>query len=215
MAQQERALQTRRQLVEAAASVFAERGYDGASTGEILTRAGFTRGAMYHHFASKEAIAQEVVAAQIEALRPPTTSVRLQAAIDITLTYARLLQTSDVLRAAVRLTVEETSFSQSRTAPYQWALDVVENVLREADAGGELLPGTPIPDLAQLIVGSFTGIQLLSNLVSGRDDLLHRVSLMWDLLLPGIAVPGVLRRLDTHEERGHLLGGTQGDADAV
>lgn len=40
MAQQDRAIRTRRSILEAAAAVFDERGYNSATVGEILTRAG-------------------------------------------------------------------------------------------------------------------------------------------------------------------------------
>jgi AcrR family transcriptional regulator len=45
---------TRATLVEAAAEVFAEKGLQGASLDEIAERAGFTRGAIYSNFGSKE-----------------------------------------------------------------------------------------------------------------------------------------------------------------
>jgi len=58
MAQQERAVRTRRAVLEAAAAVFAERGYAAATIGEILARAQVTKGALYFHFDSKAALAQ-------------------------------------------------------------------------------------------------------------------------------------------------------------
>lgn len=45
---------TRRALIEAAADVFARRGFHGASLDEIAETAGFTRGAIYKHFDDKE-----------------------------------------------------------------------------------------------------------------------------------------------------------------
>jgi AcrR family transcriptional regulator len=45
---------TRTALVEAAAQVFARRGFYGASLEEIAETAGFTRGAIYKNFADKE-----------------------------------------------------------------------------------------------------------------------------------------------------------------
>lgn len=45
---------TRARLVAAAAEVFAESGLDGASVEAICERAGFTRGAFYSNFATKE-----------------------------------------------------------------------------------------------------------------------------------------------------------------
>src|SRR5438128_41765 len=46
--------QTRAYLLEAAAAVFAARGFHGASLDEIAETAGFTKGAIYSHFESKD-----------------------------------------------------------------------------------------------------------------------------------------------------------------
>ncbi len=45
---------SREQLLAAASRVFARRGYHGASINEIATEAGFSKGALYWNFASKE-----------------------------------------------------------------------------------------------------------------------------------------------------------------
>lgn len=58
---EQRAATTRR-LLQVAREVFAEHGYVGASTEEIVRRAGVTRGALYHHFADKEALFAAVLA---------------------------------------------------------------------------------------------------------------------------------------------------------
>lgn len=65
MAQQERAVRTRRAVLEAAATVFAERGYAAATIAEILRRAGVTKGALYFHFGSKAALARGVLQEQL------------------------------------------------------------------------------------------------------------------------------------------------------
>lgn len=59
--QEERRSQTRRALVTAARQLFAEKGYAGTGTPEIAVAAGVTRGALYHHFADKEALFAAVV----------------------------------------------------------------------------------------------------------------------------------------------------------
>jgi AcrR family transcriptional regulator len=68
---------TRARLLEGALEVFAERGFHGASVEDICERAGFTRGAFYSNFASKDELVLALFQAttdrlleQIEALLP-------------------------------------------------------------------------------------------------------------------------------------------------
>jgi AcrR family transcriptional regulator len=59
--QAERRQSTRQALLDAARSVFSERGYQGAAAEEIVRRAGLTRGALYHHFEDKKDLFRAVV----------------------------------------------------------------------------------------------------------------------------------------------------------
>jgi AcrR family transcriptional regulator len=52
----ERGQATREQLVETATRMFADRGFDATSIEAILEEAGVSRGSLYHHFGSKEAL---------------------------------------------------------------------------------------------------------------------------------------------------------------
>jgi AcrR family transcriptional regulator len=49
-----RKAETRARLLEAAARVYARRGFNGATLDEVAAEAGFTKGAVYGHFGSKE-----------------------------------------------------------------------------------------------------------------------------------------------------------------
>lgn len=57
----EQAEETRAALLEVARDLFAERGYAGTSTEEIVQRARVTRGALYHHFRGKTDLFEAVV----------------------------------------------------------------------------------------------------------------------------------------------------------
>jgi AcrR family transcriptional regulator len=59
--QAERTTKTRAALLAAARDLFAEKGFAGCNREEIAERAGVTRGALYHHFASKTEVAAAVI----------------------------------------------------------------------------------------------------------------------------------------------------------
>ncbi|TVV75955.1 TetR/AcrR family transcriptional regulator [Sphingomonas solaris] len=56
---QQRSTTTRAKLLVAARAVFVERGYFGAEVSDIVLRVPITKGALYHHFGSKEALFEE------------------------------------------------------------------------------------------------------------------------------------------------------------
>jgi AcrR family transcriptional regulator len=76
--QAERRAATRAALIAAARELFAERGFAGAGREDIVERAGVTRGAMYHHFASKE----DLFRAVFEQIEDEMSAVILAAAAD-------------------------------------------------------------------------------------------------------------------------------------
>jgi AcrR family transcriptional regulator len=79
----ERTDATRTALLDAARALFVEKGYAETATPEIVAAADVTRGALYHHFADKQALFQAVVdrearevAADIEARSAGASSAR-------------------------------------------------------------------------------------------------------------------------------------------
>jgi AcrR family transcriptional regulator len=59
---------TRDRVLDAASEVFAERGFHGATVEDICERAGFTRGAFYSNFSSKDDLVLELSRRHSEAL---------------------------------------------------------------------------------------------------------------------------------------------------
>lgn len=58
---------TRTSLMESALKLFQAKGFDGTSIREIVDQASLTKGAFYHHFATKEEVLWEIQSVYIEA----------------------------------------------------------------------------------------------------------------------------------------------------
>jgi AcrR family transcriptional regulator len=62
----ERGQATRQRLISVATGLFAERGFEGTSIDAVLHEAGVSRGSLYHHFGSKEALFEAALTAIME-----------------------------------------------------------------------------------------------------------------------------------------------------
>jgi AcrR family transcriptional regulator len=111
----ERKADTREALLRAAAVEFAARGFGGARVEEIATRAGVTTGALYAHFAGKEALFLAVYAAfaaerarEVGAVGAgaPTPTLALRAAAD------QWMERSDAEPWAMRLHMEFAEYAR-------------------------------------------------------------------------------------------------------
>ncbi|HEX5728904.1 helix-turn-helix domain-containing protein [Microbacterium sp.] len=83
---------TRQKLLDAAAQVFAEEGLDAASVEAICERAGFTRGAFYSNFDSKDELflelAGRVARARVDAVRHRVADLERDGALTLASTDA-------------------------------------------------------------------------------------------------------------------------------
>lgn len=72
---QDQVVRNRTALLEAAARLFRERGFDGVSVADITRAAGLTHGAFYGHFASKDDLITRTVEAVLTAASPAPSMV--------------------------------------------------------------------------------------------------------------------------------------------
>ncbi|MFE2162592.1 ScbR family autoregulator-binding transcription factor [Streptomyces lydicus] len=205
MAQQDRAIRTRRVILEAAASVFDEQGYDRATIAEVLERAGVTKGALYFHFASKEQLALAVLEEQVVDIAVEPQKIKLQEFVDAGQVLAYRLRRDPIQRGAARLAVEQGSNHLDRKQSMISWTRFVEGLLNEARARGEILESIVVRDTAELFVGAFAGLQMMSHAMTNQADLSHRLTVFFQHTLPSIAVPAVLAKLNLDPERGEKL----------
>jgi AcrR family transcriptional regulator len=157
--QQERSRSTRAALVGAARRLFAERGYAQVPAAEIVTSAGVTRGALYHHFAGKQELFRAVfeelegeVTAEITAAistapdQPTGMVVGLERFLDV-------CQRPEVTRIALIDAPAVLGWQTWREIEARHGLGVITDGLEAAAAEG-LLAAAPVSVLAQLVLSA-------------------------------------------------------------
>ncbi|MEU7580009.1 ScbR family autoregulator-binding transcription factor [Streptomyces sp. NPDC041068] len=208
MARQERAVRTRKAVLEAAAEVFAQRGYEGTTISEVLSLSGVTKGALYFHFPSKEALAKGVL--QYAVTETFDRSVKLQALVDMGLVLAYRLPREALLRGAARLAADQSAGPFFGGPWGQWQ-EIFTDLITEAQQRGEVFAHIAPAETARVLVGAFTGLQLSSLTTTDPDDLVGLVARWTSMFMPALATPGVLGVIDispgrarqVYEELGH------------
>ncbi|QCQ93650.1 ScbR family autoregulator-binding transcription factor [Rhodococcus sp. SGAir0479] len=201
MLKQERAWITRQQIVKGASEMFDRAGYERASLAEIVELSGITKGALYFHFKSKDDLAKVVIEEQhaitmkaVEAILSSSEPALEQLAM-LCYEMGRQMIEDPIVRAGIRLTLEMSADDGPRK-PYADWIDACEHVARAAIAEGDVVDTVVPAELGRFIVGSFTGVQLVSHVLTGRQDLYERIDQMLKLLLPGIVAPRRRHKID-------------------
>ncbi|WP_420078045.1 ScbR family autoregulator-binding transcription factor [Streptomyces sp. JL4002] len=210
MARQERAVRTRRAILEAAAAVFDERGYDAATIADILSRAGVTKGALYFHFSSKQELAQGVLDEQFAEGGVPHRESKLQELIDVAMVLAFRMKRDPMLSAGARLSLGPGMRDIFGGGSVPGWIEFTRTLLLQAKEQGELLPHVDPAETAWILSACWTGAQIYSQTLSDRADIEERVSAVYQHICPSIATPAVLARLDMAADRGERVGAEMG-----
>lgn len=224
MAMQQRAVLTRGRVLIAAAEVFARTGFLAASMNDIVEAAGVTKGAVYFHFPSKEALAVAIVEEQF-AQWPPLVAAIIEHSPDaltsvVALTYEVGSRFRDdvLTTAGVRLSFERELVNAAMPTPFVGWVGILQELFSRARREGTLRPGLQAAATARALVGSFFGIQHVSEILTNRTDLETRLDEFWKVFLVGVAVnpdwtgtqravrrvraaiPRITAQLDSHPE---------------
>ncbi len=232
MARQVRAEATRRKILDAAIDVFGEVGYAAAGWGTIIERTGMTKGALYHHFDSKEALASAIIEEGSDTLLAAfrnvcgSSSPALENMIHGTFTVANLLSSDKTGRAAEQLTAALSGFNEAAARFCAGLVELMAAEARRASAEGDLRQDVDPALVSESIVGAMFGTRLLFNTIAAKGlaggsvafvdgDPAGRTGRMWELLLAGIATEASLpyfRQFLAREALRHMQGRTQAAA---
>lgn len=190
----------REHILNAAAGVFTERGYDRATTKAIAAAAQLSEGALYHHFSGKRELLLGVLARVIGAVQVERGGggaadlyERYRRAINVRVRGAHpQMKTFFALLSAILADRELADHVRSELL--QPGIDKAERALQAAIAGGAMRQ-TDVPAAARLVYAIFMGIELLAQIGDAETlALLEDGGRLGDafagLLLDGLAARG-------------------------
>ncbi|MGA2284737.1 MAG: TetR/AcrR family transcriptional regulator [Dehalococcoidia bacterium] len=192
-ARQEQRQQTRAKLVEAALRVFAEQGYDHATVEEISLAAGYSKGAYYFHFDSKEEVLLELLTLWIE---EHTRRLRQFQELggETTLALVKAVESlayRDDSDAQWPLLLPEIWVQSHRNEKVRKALQdayvgwarLLEKAFEEMERDRHVRMAVRPNVAAGLVLATYDGLALHSNVVPGRAESSRMLSALVSALL--------------------------------
>jgi AcrR family transcriptional regulator len=158
--QEERTRSTRSALTAAARELFTERGYAAVSTDEIVRAAGVTRGALYHHYADKQALFRDVFEQIEREINDEITTVfagatdhlaAMAAGVD---RFLDICQRPEVLRIGLTDAPAVLGWATWREIEARHGLGIITDMLAGAVADGLIPAPASIPALSQLVLSA-------------------------------------------------------------
>ncbi len=189
-----RADTTRHRLIAAAARQFARRPYSMVSLEDILAEADLTKGAMYFHFSSKQALALAIIDDLTEMSQATVAELLaremsgLETLIDLVFRLAVQDTQQDVARAGVRLLETLDNTTPLPPAMWQSRMEFVTTLIKRAVAEGDVIDGPDPDDIAQMLVALWVGIRRTSN-PDQPENYLDNLQKVWILALPSFINP--------------------------
>ncbi|MFL6164410.1 MAG: ScbR family autoregulator-binding transcription factor [Jatrophihabitantaceae bacterium] len=185
---------TRARVLSAAAEVFARTGFLAASMNDIVDQAGVTKGAVYFHFPSKEALAVAIVEEQfqqwpavVETLIKHSPNA-LVSIVALTYEVGSRFRDDVLVTAGIRLSFERGLVNADMPTPFVGWIAQLQAMFARARRDGLLRPGVMPMPAARALVGSFFGVQHVSDVLTSREDLETRLDEFWRIFLAGIAL---------------------------
>ena len=204
----ERGADTRRRIVEAAATLLLERGYAATSLQDILSATGVTKGGFYFHFPSKVQLAIEVVDTIRDAHRDAilARAGRHERAVDQIASIVRAAaaeKRAQPAMAALGRLCQEVAGEPGAAAqlrPYEDWIQTIGALMRLAHSQGDMNPSIDIDTVAPLAVAAFIGLDELADLNRTDIDAAQAEAFVAFVFRgAGLAAPSPAEHTESHE----------------
>jgi TetR/AcrR family transcriptional repressor of nem operon len=175
--------QTRRRILEKAAVLFNQRGFEGCAMSELMEATGLEKGGIYKHFASKEELALEafrfaaewVTEARIGGLEAIDGALpKLRTVVERFLTEPSPVPGGcPLLNAAVDTDDGNIALRKLARASFtEWRRRIAA-IVEQGIASGELRRSADPVQVADTMIASIEGALMLSRILGNRSPLEH------------------------------------------
>ncbi|HVD12822.1 MAG TPA: TetR/AcrR family transcriptional regulator [Actinomycetota bacterium] len=177
---QRSARQTRQRILAAARGVFAERGYAVATMDEIAAAAGASKGALYHHFATKEELFRALLddhGAEVDAFAAAVRqAVSFHDLLDrlVGQWLEHYLADAEFVPLSLEVRVQarrQAWFAEEVRRQHGGLRDFLREVVVAATGAGLVPPGVDPTVAAVLLFGLLDGVCLQGGVTPGEIDL--------------------------------------------
>ena len=192
MVRQARSEATRRKIIDSAVDLINEIGYPAAGLGDIIERAELTKGALYYHFDSKEALATAIIEEGSETILNAfraagrTSSPAMENILHGSFVVTDVLASDRVARAGTRLLRTFGGFNPAAKRTVEILVNELVERIKTATAEGDLRPTLDAETAGASVLAGMLGSELLSSTLAEGTDLRARFARTWELLLPAI-----------------------------
>ena len=165
---QRRSLKNRERLKDAGLALFAEKGYEGASIGDIARRARLAVGGFYQHFRSKRQLLLALMDDLLEKLsqlklRPgPAPDPRTALHDLLSRAFARDLRYLGAYRAWQEAVLSDKSLARKQEEIHSWTVARVTTVFGLFQQMPGARPGVDVPGLARAMDSFFWNLLALA-----------------------------------------------------
>jgi AcrR family transcriptional regulator len=192
--QAERSESTRAALIAAARGFFAEHGYAGVGTEEIVRTAGVTRGALYHHFEGKrelfEAVYEQIEAELAERIAAGALSANASSPMEAMRAGAEMFLVASTEPETQRIVLLDgpsvLGWDRWREIATEHGLGLIEATLQAAvDAGA--IAAQPVRPLAHVLMGALDEAAMLVARAEDPEAMRAEVGATLDSLLAALS----------------------------
>jgi AcrR family transcriptional regulator len=192
MVRQARSEATRRKIIDSAVELINEIGYPASGLADIIERAELTKGALYYHFDSKEAVATTIIEEGASRVLAPfrstggPSSPAMERIVNGMFLVADVITNDAGAQAASRLLRTFGAFNPAAKATYEALYGALAERVKSAVEEGDLRSDLDAGAIVATVISMMFGAEQVSSAMADGQDLRQRFAQHWAILLPAL-----------------------------